>query len=418
MNRTIYTLLLYLYLPIAIIKLIKKECDKDLWKSKLRNQLGSININAERVIWLHCVSVGEFHAARPLIDKLIDLYSQHTILITTTTSTGSKAVKSYYGDKVEHCFFPFDLPFALKRFLTSIKPEICILLETELWPNLIDFLHQHDIPTALVNARLSQNSLDKYQKSSAKLTHETIKKITIIASQNKNSSERFLKLGANPDTLHTIGSLKFDSNLSADTKITENLHHITGNRRVVVFASTRSGEEKQILQSYIKHKDKFDALLVIIPRHPERFDQVHRLIIESKLNVKRRSDGDPCEKETEILLGDSMGELMSYYSICDIAFIGGSLTRDGGQNMLEAAASAKPVIFGPHVFNFEYISQLLIDNDGAIQIPDADKLMRTIAELLLDEKRRIVIGKNAKQIIEDNRGVTDQLIKLLIPQIN
>jgi 3-deoxy-D-manno-octulosonic-acid transferase len=409
---------MYLYLPIAILKLIQKDHGNGLWKIKLKNRLGRVNIKANRVIWLHCVSVGEFHAARPLIDQLIELYSDRKILITTTTTTGSTAVKNYYGDNIEHCFFPFDLPFALKRFVNNVKPKICILLETELWPNLINLLNTRKIPIALVNARLSQHSLAKYQKSSAKLARDTIKKITLIASQNESSCARLLDLGANPDTIHTTGSLKFDSNLSADTETTENLRRIAGNRRVVVFASTRSGEEKDILQSYIELNEKLDALLVIVPRHPERFDEVHKLITDNKLNVKRRSENEPCNDDTEILLGDSMGELMSYYSICDIAFIGGSLTRDGGQNMLEAATISKPVLFGPHVFNFEHISQLLLDNDGAVQVSDADQLMHTIAELLLDEERRVEIGKNAIKIIEDNRGATKQLIELLTREIN
>ena len=409
---------MYLYLPIAILKLRQKDRGNGLWKIKLKNQLGRVDVKANKVIWLHCVSVGEFHAAIPLIEQLIEMFSDHRILITTTTVTGSVAVKNHYGDNIEHCFFPFDLPFALKRFVNKIKPEICILLETELWPNLINLLHKRKIPIALVNARLSQRSLAKYQKSSAKLARDTINKINLIASQNERSSERFLALGANPDIIHTIGSLKFDSNLSADTKISDNLRRIVGNRRVVVFASTRSGEEKEILQSYSKLNEKFDALLVIVPRHPERFDEVHKLITDNKLNVIRRSEDELCGKETEILLGDSMGELMSYYSICDIAFIGGSLTRDGGQNMLEAAASSKPVLFGPHIFNFEHISQLLLNSDGAVQVSDANQLMQTIAELLLDEDKRVAIGKNAKKIIEDNRGVTKQLIELLTPQID
>jgi 3-deoxy-D-manno-octulosonic-acid transferase len=418
MNRTIYTLLMYLFLPIAILRLIQKDRGNGLWKIKLKNQLGRVDVKANKVIWLHCVSVGEFHAAIPLIEQLIEMFSDHRILITTTTTTGSVAVKNHYGDNIEHCFFPFDLPFALKRFVNKIKPEICILLETELWPNLINLLHKRKIPIALVNARLSQRSLAKYQKSSAKLASDTINKVTLIASQNERSSERFLALGTNPNIIHTIGSLKFDSNLSADTKISDNLRRIVGNRRVAAFASTRSGEEKEILQSYSKLNEPFDALLVIVPRHPERFDEVHKLITDNKLNVKRRSENEPCGIETEILLGDSMGELMSYYSICDIAFIGGSLTRDGGQNMLEAAASSKPVLFGPHIFNFEHISQLLLNSDGAVQVSDANQLMQTIAELLLDEDKRVAIGKNAKKIIEDNRGVTKQLIELLTPQID
>ncbi len=409
---------MYLFLPIAILRLIQKDRGNGLWKIKLKNQLGRVNIKASKVIWLHCVSVGEFHAARPLVEQLVELFVDHKILITTTTITGSTAVKNHYGGNIEHCFFPFDLPFALTRFVNKVKPEICILLETELWPNLINLLHKRKIPIALVNARLSQRSLAKYQKSSAKLASDTINKVTLIASQNERSSERFLALGTNPNIIHTIGSLKFDSNLSADTKISDNLRRIVGNRRVVVFASTRSGEEKEILQSYSKLNEKFDALLVIVPRHPERFDEVHKLITDNKLNVIRRSEDELCGKETEILLGDSMGELMSYYSICDIAFIGGSLTRDGGQNMLEAAASSKPVLFGPHIFNFEHISQLLLNSDGAVQVSDANQLMQTIAELLLDEDKRVAIGKNAKKIIEDNRGVTKQLIELLTPQID
>ena len=227
-----------------------------------------------------------------------------------------------------------------------------------------------------------------------------------------------MSLGASPDKVVTVGNLKFDSNEKDNPNTTQSLQQMTGQRHVVVFASTREGEENKIIQSYINLKDKFDALLIIVPRHPQRFDEVYNLIIDSGLDVKRRSQGVSCDESTEILLGDSMGELLSYYSICDIAFIGGSLSNTGGQNMLEAAAASKPILFGPSVFNFEQIAQLLLEKDAAIQVGDADELMQTISVLLLDDTKREKLGENAKNSFEKNRGAVDRLIKLLIPKIS
>jgi len=373
---------------------------------------------SSKVIWVHCVSVGEFNAARPIIDQLLNIYPEHRLVITTTTITGAEAVRNHYKDRVIHYFFPFDLPFIVGPFIKKINPVACILLETEIWPNLINKFNKKGIPIMLVNARLSERSLNKYQKFSSNLVQKTINQLTLIGSQNKRSCERFLSLGASPDKVVTVGNLKFDSNEKDNPNTTQSLQQMIGQRHVVVFASTREGEENKIIQSYINLKDKFDALLVIVPRHPQRFDEVYNLIIDSGLDVKRRSQGLSCDESTEILLGDSMGELLSYYSICDIAFIGGSLTNTGGQNMLEAAAASKPILFGPSVFNFEQIAQLLLEKDAAIQVGDADELMQTISVLLLDDTKREKLGENAKNSFEKNRGAVDRLIKLLIPKIS
>ena len=418
MNRFIYTLLLYLSLPIAILKLIAKERKSPFWKAKLKNQLGFVTKTSGKVIWVHCVSVGEFNAARPLIDQILDIYPEHKLAITTTTITGAEAVRNHYQDRVIHYFFPFDLPFIVGPFVNKINPVACILLETEIWPNLINNLNKKAIPVMLINARLSERSLNKYQKFSSKLVQKTINQLTLIGSQNDPSSERFLSLGALPDKVVTVGNLKFDSNEKDNPNTTQSLQQMIGQRRVVVFASTREGEEKKIIQSYVNLKDKFDALLIIVPRHPERFDEVFNLIVDSGLKVKRRSDGLGCDESIQVLLGDSMGELLSYYSVCDIAFIGGSLIDTGGQNMLEAAAASKPILFGPSVFNFEKIAQLFLEKDAAIQVGDADDLMKTISALLLDDTKRQKLGENAKNSFEKNRGAVDRLLKLIIPNIS
>ena len=418
MNRFIYTLLLYLSLPIAILKLIAKERKSPFKKAKLKNQLGFVTKTSGKVIWVHCVSVGEFNAARPLIDQILDIYPEHKLAITTTTITGAEAVRNHYQDRVIHYFFPFDLPFIVGPFVNKINPVACILLETEIWPNLINNLNKKAIPVMLINARLSERSLNKYQKFSSKLVQKTINQLTLIGSQNDPSSERFLSLGALPDKVVTVGNLKFDSNEKDNPNTTQSLQQMIGQRRVVVFASTREGEEKKIIQSYVNLKDKFDALLIIVPRHPERFDEVFNLIVDSGLKVKRRSDGLGCDESIQVLLGDSMGELLSYYSVCDIAFIGGSLIDTGGQNMLEAAAASKPILFGPSVFNFEKIAQLFLEKDAAIQVGDADDLMKTISALLLDDTKRQKLGENAKNSFEKNRGAVDRLLKLIIPNIS
>ena len=418
MNRFIYTLLLYLSLPIAILKLIAKERKSPFRKAKLKNQLGFVTKTSGKVIWVHCVSVGEFNAARPLIDQILDIYPEHKLAITTTTITGAEAVRNHYQDRVIHYFFPFDLPFIVGPFVNKINPVACILLETEIWPNLINNLNKKAIPVMLINARLSERSLNKYRKFSSTLFQKTINQLTLIGSQNDSSSERFLSLGALPDKVVTVGNLKFDSNEKDNPNTTQLLQQMIGQRRVVVFASTREGEEKKIIQSYVNLKDKFDALLIIVPRHPQRFDEVFNLIVDSGLKVKRRSDGLGCDESIQVLLGDSMGELLSYYSVCDIAFIGGSLIDTGGQNMLEAAAASKPILFGPSVFNFEKIAQLFLEKDAAIQVGDADDLMKTISSLLLDDTKRQKLGENAKNSFEKNRGAVDRLLKLIIPNIS
>jgi 3-deoxy-D-manno-octulosonic-acid transferase len=416
MNRTIYTLLLCLYLPIAVFKIIQKNHKNGDWFHKLKNQFGFVNKIPNRTIWIHCVSVGEFHAAIPLINQLIDTFPSHKLLITTTTNTGSKAVQKHYKERVFHCFFPLDLPFAIKRFIANVGPDICILLETEIWPNLVDVLYKQTIPTLLINARLSGRSFNKYRKYSPKLTRNTINKLTLIAAQNQNSAERFYKLGAKNNKVTVAGNIKFDQNLTTVKAVSQEMQLMIGDRKVIVFASTHIGEESQIISSYLKHQDSLDALLIIIPRHPGRFDEVYKLIKKNNIRVVKRSSNDSCE-DAQFLLGDSMGEMMSYFDVCDVAFIGGSFSTTGGHNMLEAAALAKPILFGPNVFNFAEISSDLIAQNASIQVQNTDELFEEIITLLADEKRRQLLGNNAKQYFLSKRGAVDKTIKIISQHI-
>ena len=417
MNRFIYTFLIILSLPFALLRILLKDTKSSSWTRKLKNQLGFVPKTSGKVIWFHCVSVGEFNAAKPLIDKIFLKFPLHQIVITTTTITGSEAVENHYKKRVIHCFFPFDVPFIVSLFLKKIKPLACILLETEIWPNLITELKHQNIPTMLVNARLSDRSFKKYNKFSPKLVSSTLNNLSIICSQNESSSKRFISLGASKKNITITGSLKFDSNEPNNLETIQALKKITGDRKIVAFASTREGEELQIIKSYLALQNKFNALLLIIPRHPERFNEVFNIASENGLNVKRRSLADHCEKDTDILIGDSMGEMMSYFSISDIAFIGGSLSNNGGQNMLEAASLSKPIIFGPSVFNFEEISKKLLDDGSAMQVSSAEELMQAISELLLDNEKRKLIGQSAKITFENNRGAVARVFKAIAPHI-
>jgi len=417
MNRFIYTFLIILSLPFALLRILLKDTKSSSWTRKLKNQLGFVPKTSGKVIWFHCVSVGEFNAAKPLIDKIFLKFPLHQIVITTTTITGSEAVENHYKKSVIHCFFPFDVPFIVSLFLKKIKPAACFLLETEIWPNLITKLKHQNIPIMLVNARLSDRSFKKYNKFSHRLVNSTLNSLSIICSQNESSSKRFISLGASKKNITITGSLKFDSNEPNNLETIQTLKKITGDRKIVAFASTREGEELQIIKSYLALQNKFNALLLIIPRHPERFNEVFNIASENGLNVKRRSLADHCEKDTDILIGDSMGEMMSYFSISDIAFIGGSLSNNGGQNMLEAASLSKPIIFGPSVFNFEEISKKLLDDESAIQVSSAEELMQAISELLLNNEKRKLIGQSAKTTFENNRGATARVFEAIAPHI-
>ncbi len=411
MNQTLYSLVGYLLLPVMILRLIIKGIKSPLYSKRISERLGIIDTIPVPIIWLHCVSVGEFRASITLIDKLIKKYPEHKILITTTTPTGSKALTDHYQNQVLHLYFPFDLEFVVNKYIKKINPEVCILLETEIWPNLIHILNKNNIPTLLINARLSAKSLAKYQKLAPDLAKQTLNKLTLIATQNQNSAERFIELGANKSKVKNTGNIKFDQNPKTDKVASKEIKKIIGKRRVVAFASTHKGEEEKIINSYLKYSN-IDALLVIIPRHPERFNEVYKLAKNKDINIIKRSSNKTAE-DAQILLGDSMGEMMSYFDIADIVFMGGSLNNTGGHNMLEPAALAKPIIFGPNIFNFTEISADLLNKKASIQVQNADELFKEIVKLLDNDRKVRTLGENANQYFKSKQGAVKNIIDII-----
>ncbi len=411
MNQTLYSLVGYLLLPVMILRLIIKGIKSPLYSKRISERLGIIDTIPVPIIWLHCVSVGEFRASITLIDKLIKKYPEHKILITTTTPTGSKTLTDHYQNQVLHLYFPFDLGFIVNKYIKKINPEICILLETEIWPNLIHILNKNNIPTLLINARLSAKSLAKYQKFAPNLAKQTLNKLTLIATQNQNSAERFIELGANKNKVKNTGNIKFDQNPKTDKVASKEIKKIVGKRRVVAFASTHRGEEEEIINSYLKYGN-IDALLVVIPRHPERFNEVYKLSKNKDINIIKRSSNKTAE-DAQILLGDSMGEMMSYFDVADIVFMGGSLNNTGGHNMLEPAALAKPIIFGPNVFNFAEISADLLNKKASIQVQNADELFKEIVKLLDNDRKVKTLGENANQYFKSKQGAVKNIIDII-----
>jgi 3-deoxy-D-manno-octulosonic-acid transferase len=395
-----------------ILRLMIKGIKTPKFRQRINQRLGLIAKIQAPIIWVHCVSVGEFRAAIVVINQLIKQYPSHQLLITTTTPTGSDAVISHYQNKVFHLYFPYDLPLIVKRYIKKINPKICLLLETEIWPNLIHELNKNNVPALLINARLSSQSKQKYQKFTANLIKQTLKKLTLIAAQNQNSANRFIELGAKNDDVIMTGNIKFDQNTKPDTTTNNALQAIIGKRRTIIFASTHEGEEAQIINQYLKHKRTIDALLVIIPRHPERFDAVYKLAKNANLNVIRRSENQSAQN-AQILLGDSMDEMMSYFGSADIVFMGGSLSNTGGHNMLEPAAFAKPIIFGPNIFNFTEISSDLLKQNAAIQIQNVSGLFEKITGLLNDEKQCKALGNNAQQYLYSKQGAVKNTLQLI-----
>lgn len=387
-------------MPFALLKLAKNHN-----LSRASERFGLIKPIKDEVIWVHCVSVGEFLAAKVLIDALL---KKHKVLVTTTTKTGSDCVIKHYQNKVFHQYFPFDCPLIIKRYLKQIKPKMLLLLETEIWANLINQLHHQNTPILLVNARLSSRSMQKYKNWIPKLTKQTLNKISLIAAQNQNSAQRFEELGANKRQVVITGNIKFDQNFYSNTKQIK--MPISKQKKVLLFASTHEGEEEQILKSFTKIKTTFNALLVIVPRHPQRFNQVFELIKSQQLTACKRSDNQ-INTNCEVMLGDSMGEMMSYFNAADVVFMGGSLNNTGGHNMLEPAALAKPILFGESVFNFAEISQDLLTQNAAIQVQNADALFTQILNLLNNPQKAKTLGENAHKYLQSKQGTTKKLMQ-------
>jgi len=368
---------------------------------------------------LHSVSVGETLAAIPLVRALRHRYPSLPITVTTMTPTGSERVQSAFGKGVHHVYLPYDLAGSVNRFLDEVNPKLVIIMETELWPNLISALHRRKIPLVIANARLSERSARGYKKL-GKFIHTVLQRITLIAAQNQEDGERFLSLGLKRNQLAVTGSLKFDISVTPElaAKAIALRSQWASRRQVWIATSTHEGEETLLLEA---HKEMLKAhptlLLILVPRHPERFPVACELTRKAGLTFTQRSTGEVPSSGTEVVIGDTMGELMLLYRIADLAFVGGSLVDRGGHNPLEAAAHAIPVLMGPHTFNFKDICAKLAQDDGLITVTDTASLVKEISTLLTDEDYRLYYGRHAVEVLHQNQGALQRLLHLLEPYL-
>ena len=422
MTRLPYSLLLYLLTPLVLLRLAWRGIRAPAYWRRWGERFAWLPpVAAVPRIWIHAVSVGEAQAALPLVQALRERHPGHRLLITTTTPTGSARVRALFGDGVEHVYLPYDLPGAARRFLATFQPALALIMETELWPNLFHACRQRDIPLLVLNARLSERSLRGYRHMAA-LSRATLADIRWLAVQGESDARRFLSLGADPGQVRVCGSIKFDVHLPASLREeAEVLRRSFGVERPVwIAASTHEGEDEQVLEAFrrLRTADAHPhALLVLVPRHPERFAAVASLCRAAGHRLVERSSGLPCTPDTDIYLGDTMGELPMLMAATDVVFMGGSLVPTGGHNMLEPAALGLPVVFGPHVFNFEEISARLLEAGAARQVRDAAGLAAVVTEWLADANARHEVGERGRVFVEDNRGARERMLALIEPYL-
>lgn len=415
MTRRLYTFLLRLLLPLALLRLYWRSLKSPAYRRRVRERLALGPAGPATQIWIHAVSVGEVQAAEPLIRRLIAHDPPLSVLVTTTTPTGAERLHERLGDSVAHRYTPYDLPGILDRFLSRTTPALLIVMETEIWPNTLAACAERGIPVILANARLSERSAQGYRRL-ARLTRETLQGFDLIAAQAEPDARRFIALGADPERVQVTGSIKFDLRQPASLlDQAEAMRRAWGGQRPVwVAASTHEGEDGAILAAHQRIRAVLpEALLVLVPRHPERFDRVAELVARQGLTLARRSRLEPCTPSTAVFLGDTMGELPVFLAAADTAFMGGSLVPTGGHNLLEAAAAGVPVAIGPHHFNFAAITQLLCAEEGAVEIADTEALARLMISWLSDATERARIGENGRRVVEANRGALDRLMTLI-----
>ena len=424
--RLIYSLVLYLSVPFVLARLLwRGRLNHDYWY-RWPERFGWFKTPALKApIWIHAVSVGEVQAALPLVRELLARYPYRSIVVTTTTPTGSGRVRAELGDTVFHVYMPYDLPGAVERFLDRVKPQCLLVMETELWPNLFYQSRQRDIPIVVANARLSQRSLVGYQRLK-KLMQATLRQIELIAAQGEADAKRFESLGFPANKINVTGSIKFDLDIpdsviqaGKELRLSFGESSSGKQRPVWIAASTHEGEDEKILRAFTVVRKKIsDVLLILVPRHPERFSTVAALCERRGFTVVRRTENKNFDPDTQVFVVDTLGELLVFYAASEVAFVGGSLVSTGGHNVLEPAALGLPVVTGLHMFNFAEISKAMREAGALQQVDDVDQLAAAVIDLLTHPETRQAMGKQGKKLVAENRGSLEKLLELVKPYIN
>lgn len=399
--RKLYTALLRLALPLILLRLWWRGRREPGYREGVPERLGHYGLDAPpKLLWVHAVSVGEARAAAPLVRALAQALPDHHVLVTCTTAAGRETVKQVYGETVLAAYLPFDFPEPVQRFLEHFRPRLGVLMETEVWPNLLAGCAQNGVPVLLANARMSEKSARGYALWSA-LTRPAFAALAAVCAQSAADAGRLRALGARD--VEVTGNLKFDVHPDAAQVAAGRAWRAALGRPILLLASTREGEEKLLLDALPAWDGKL--LVVVVPRHPQRFEEVAQRVQSRRTRTEMPGPGDKAH------LGDTMGEMPFYFGACDVAVIGGSFMPLGGQNLIEALAVGAPVVAGPSMFNFADATRLAVEAGAAVQASDAGSAIRTALGLIADQSRRRRMGEAGKKLCEAHRGATEKHLK-------
>lgn len=425
MNRHLYSLLFHLGLPLVGLRLFLRSRQAPAYARRIGERFAfALPSLKPGGIWVHAVSVGESIAAAPMVRALLERHPELPVTVTCMTPTGSERIQALFGERVQHCYLPYDLPWAAGRLLDRLQPKLAVIMETELWPNHIHQCAKRGIPVALANARLSERSARGYARF-AGLTRPMLAEMSWIAVQTDAEAERFRQLGARPERVTVTGSIKFD--LRIDPSLVERAAALRAEwgataRPVWIAASTHAGEDEIVLDAHRRLLEAHpDALLILVPRHPERFAAMAELCRQRGFATCRRSLGEAVTEDIQVLLGDTMGELLFLYALADLAFVGGSLVANGGHNLLEPAALGKPVLSGSHLFNFLEIAAQLRDAGALREVVDAGSLSTALLQLWEQPAGAQAMSEAGLAVLRANQGALQRLLdgldRLLAPAV-
>ena len=416
MMRLIYTLTMYLLTPVILYRLAVRGLRARGYFSRWLERFGFFpDPGLRETVWVHAVSVGEVNAAAPLVDALRLRYADHRVVVTTVTPTGSNRVRQLWDENVFHVYLPYDLPASVRRFLRRIQPRIAVIMETEIWPNLFFECERRAVPIVVANARLSEKSLRGYGPVRP-LARDAIRCATFVAAQSQQDAERLLELGARPERLRVVGNLKYDMHVPPDFAAqAQQVRARWGAARPVwIAASTHEGEELAVIEAHSRLMRRFpDALLLVAPRHPERFKPMAQLCRSYGFVTATRSEDRCAAASTQCFVLDTLGELVAHLACADLAFVAGSLDPIGGHNVLEPAALGVPVLVGPNTFNFAEVTDLLLERHAAQRIGDAEELALALQRLLEDPARRRRMGEAARRTVEEERGAVARTLSIV-----
>jgi len=413
-------LLIYLAAPVVLLTHLWRGLRDPSYRERLGERFGFGPALPGETIWIHAVSVGEVQAAESLVKQLLARHPRHPLLLTTVTPTGAARARQLFGSTVRLRYVPFDLPGSVRRFFDRVRPRLAMILETELWPNLYAECGRREVPLVLASARISPRSVGRYRRL-VPLFRQTLSHGIVIAAQSETDAARFRSIGANPSRTHVTGNIKFD--FQPPHGIEEHgarwREANAPGRPIWVAGSTHEGEEDMILDAHRAVRKQFsEALLVLVPRHPQRFDVARGLLTRRGEAYTNRSSGTAIPRATSVMLGDTMGELMMFYAAADVAFVAGSLVPIGGHNLLEPASLGRPVLTGPHNFNSEAVARLLFEAGAARVVADTGQLGEAVSGLLGNIDIRVSMGVAGRGVLDANRGALDRLLKLVDPLLD